>query len=451
MASALAAAVSAALFWFGTGLHPVWFTLWLAPLPVLLAAARTRGWIAFATAALGWAAGAMNMWAYWAKVGVPVPVRILATLGPALIFGAGVALWRRFQTSGRYWLAAAALPTLDTAFEFVQAVTSVHGTFGSLAYSQADALPVIQLASVTGIAGVTFLALLGASAVATLRRGPMLAAFAVILAATGGGWLRLRQDDRAPRVTVGLAACDRQEYLFPSQPAAARALAQRYAAAARELAQRGAALVILPEKIARLTDDQMDAFDEPMAGAGVEVAAGVERWTPAAKRNEIRLYSKNGRVEALYEKHHMLPAFESHLLVGTERVLLMRPSGEWGMTICKDMDFPALSREYGRDGAGLLIVPAWDFVDDGWLHSRMAILRGVESGFTVARAAKQGRLTVSDNRGRVLGEQITGDFATLLAAAPVAYTRTLYASYGDWFGWLTVISLAGLGLMIRRR
>lgn len=35
----------------------------------------------------------------------------------------------------------------------------------------------------------------------------------------------------------------------------------------------------------------------------------------------------------------------------------------------------------------------------------MAILRGVESGFSIARAAKQGRLTVSDSRGRVFAWQ----------------------------------------------
>ena len=45
------------------------------------------------------------------------------------------------------------------------------------------------------------------------------------------------------------------------------------------------------------------------------------------------------------------------------------------MEICKDMDFPLLSRQYGNDGAGLMLVPAYDFVTDGWLHGRMAILK----------------------------------------------------------------------------
>jgi apolipoprotein N-acyltransferase len=104
------------------------------------------------------------------------------------------------------------------------------------------------------------------------------------------------------------------------------------------------------------------------------------------------------------------------------------------------MDFPQLSREYGKDGTALLIVPAWDFVLDGWLHGRMAILRGVESGFTIVRSPKQGVLTVSDDTGRVLARRTTGaePFTSLIAAAPVHHSDTIYARFGDWFAWLNV-------------
>jgi apolipoprotein N-acyltransferase len=55
---------------------------------------------------------------------------------------------------------------------------------------------------------------------------------------------------------------------------------------------------------------------------------------------------------------------------------------------------------------GLLLVPAREFTFDGWLHARMAVFPGVESGFTIARARQHGILTVRDNRG-VLAEQNT--------------------------------------------
>jgi apolipoprotein N-acyltransferase len=110
-----------------------------------------------------------------------------------------------------------------------------------------------------------------------------------------------------------------------------------------------------------------------------------------------------------------------------------------------------LSRQYGKDGTGLMLVPAWDFGDDDWLHDRMAVMRGVESGFSIARAAKEGLLTVSDDRGRVLAEQKSSSapFATLIANVPVRHDTTLYARLGDWFAWLNVglllVILASLG------
>jgi apolipoprotein N-acyltransferase len=113
------------------------------------------------------------------------------------------------------------------------------------------------------------------------------------------------------------------------------------------------------------------------------------------------------------------------------------------MEICKDMDFPRLSRQYSQDGVGLLLVPAWDFVQDGWLHGRMAVLRGVESGFSIARSAKLGILTATDDRGRILAERDTLGipFATVIVTLPVRHDATIYSRFGDWFAWLDIVVL----------
>jgi len=123
---------------------------------------------------------------------------------------------------------------------------------------------------------------------------------------------------------------------------------------------------------------------------------------------------------------------------------LKRPSGLWGVAICKDLDFPKLGREYGASGISLLLVPAWDFVDDAWLHGRMAVMRGVESGFTIARSAKEGLLTISDSRGRILAEKSSAaaPFSTLVADVPLSRQTTPYVLLGDWFAWLTLAALA---------
>jgi apolipoprotein N-acyltransferase len=145
-----------------------------------------------------------------------------------------------------------------------------------------------------------------------------------------------------------------------------------------------------------------------------------------------------------YDKQHMLPSFESNLEPGRTLTLLPQSSGTWGVEICKDMDFTLLSRDYGGAGAGLMLVPAWDFDLDRILHGHMALMRGVESGFNIVRAAKQGYLTVSDNRGRILAETTSDSahFATLVADVPTTHTTTIYLLLGDWFAWLALALLA---------
>jgi apolipoprotein N-acyltransferase len=62
-------------------------------------------------------------------------------------------------------------------------------------------------------------------------------------------------------------------------------------------------------------------------------------------------------------------------------------------------------------------------------------MRGVEDGFSIVRAAKNGFLTVSDNRGRIVGEvsSSSAPFATLLVEVPAEHRWTVYQLLGDWF------------------
>jgi apolipoprotein N-acyltransferase len=72
----------------------------------------------------------------------------------------------------------------------------------------------------------------------------------------------------------------------------------------------------------------------------------------------------------------------------------------------------------------------------------MAVLRGVESGIAIARAARRGRLTLSDDRGRVVAEaSAEARDAELVGDLPVHNTRTRYAQWGDWFAWLNIAGL----------
>ena len=206
-------------------------------------------------------------------------------------------------------------------------------------------------------------------------------------------------------------------------------------------------MFVLPENIGPVNDasqvDIDDFFDKlaKETGAYIEIGIVVSRLRAPGIRSVCT--RREGELAATYNKHHLLPPGENRFTPGTKRAVVSGISGKWGLEICKDMDFPRLSRQYSRDGVALLIVPASDFVDDGWLHGRMAILRGVESGFSIARSAKLGILTATDDRGRVLAQRDTigPSFATAVANIPVRHDSTLYSRFGNWFAWVCVALL----------
>ena len=452
---------SAALFFFGTGLTPVWILLWLAPIPVLWLAPRVSAGQAFFFAAAAYVLGALNIWFYLTIV-TPVWVTLLFVFAPACLFATAVVLFRNRMLRGRLWQAALIVPAFWVSYEYVTSLVSIHGTIGNISYSQMNFLPILQLAAVTGIWGISFSILFFAAAVAGLlspapaREKWVLSvtAAAFFLCVFGYGFLRLaRSPKNAPMVKVGLVASDDSEMMLAPTPEQALGMYDRFGKEIRTLQGRGIQMFVLPENSGSVTDASVAATDEKLGAVAKEahafLAIGVARIRPTVSRNEERLYSPDGTLVATYDKHHLLPPFENQFTPASTRTTLKEPSGTWGLQICKDMDFPLLSRQYAKDGVGLMIVPAWDFTLDGWSHGRIAIMRGVEGGFSIARSAKRSILYATDDRGRVLAEQNTMflPFATVVTSVPVHHDVTLYSRWGDWFAWLNIALLAGLVLL----
>ena len=451
--------VTAAFSYFGTGLHPIWWALWLAPIPVLAIAPRLGGGAAFLLGSIAWLVGEMNQWNYVRQeMELPWQMVILYFVAPAVVFGFGVRFTRRFLRRGSLFLAAFAFPVYWVAIEYLTAITSPHSTFGNLAYTQMNCLPVIQIASVTGLWGISFVVFLFAGAAGALlsgagkpwqRRALAIMVGLVVCAVVVFGEWRLRSNPSGEPVAVTLIAKDVPTSLYRGSEAQAMELLREYADEIRRVTPVGTQAVVLPEKIGRLSESALseaDAlFSSTAVGTRSAIVLGLVRKTPSGTFNSSRLYSADGKLEANYDKHHLVPRVEPEK-PGDKRVVLDESSGRWGLQICKDMDFPKLSREYARDGANLLLVPAWDFNLDRWLHARMAVMRAVENGFTLARSGRNGLLTLSDNRGRIIAEATTapGRFVSVTGRVNVAREKTFYAQSGDWFAWLCVAAFVTL-------
>ena len=450
----------AVLVFFGTGLDPFWPLMWFAPLPVLLFANRASWWAAALAAGCGVMLGILNLWGmFHGLLQTPWPILLQIYLSEGIAYALAVCLYRALLQRGAHGTAFLAFPAVIVSFEYFLNVSSPHGTAGSLAYSQLAFLPFLQLASLTGPWGMTFLLLAVPTALAvawhlhrTLPRralqlvGGTVAVLALVLVF---GAVRLGTQQPGAKVQVGLVtsdAADDVDVAAPGQPT--EALFARYGTAVSALAAQGAQVIVLPEKLAVVIDgqttDATDAYFGKLAErTGAGIVAGVIRVAKDGRKyNEARVYMP-GQAPLGYDKEHMLPAFEYMLTPGTALTTLGRGNTTWGVQICKDMDFTPLSADYGRKGVGLMLVPGWDFVADWVFHGHMAVMRGVESGFSVVRAAKQGSLYVSDDRGRILAEtrSAPGSFPSLLATVATGHADTFYDRMGDWVAYLALLLL----------
>ncbi|MEU4830130.1 nitrilase-related carbon-nitrogen hydrolase [Streptosporangium sp. NPDC023615] len=451
--AAATTSLSAVLLYLGTGLHPVAWLTWLAPLPVLLLAPRVPASLAALTALLAWGAGGLTTWTLQRdRMGLPLPVALLNLLVPALLAVVAVLLFRTLLRRDRPCLAAVSVPATWVSAEYLVPVLTPNGAIWSLAPTQSDLLPVLQLASLTGGWGVTFLVTGLPAALAASRRGrPRIAAAALVLVAlvAGLGALRLGlAHPDGPVRTIALLASRQQGDWAPADTPRGRERLAEVLARLRALSP-GTDMAILPEGGFVTTSDDLPLITRPLAALArdrrLDIVAGVI--VTDANRNTAMVFPAAGGEPGTYLKRHMVPGVESY--TPGDRLLLLPGAG---VAICKDLDFPSLAREYRRRGAELMLLPAWDFDLDDRQHARTAVLRGVENGFWIARSAANGNLTVSDPYGRVLAETTTTSRAVVTLTATVRTGGTgAFATYGgDWFAWLC-LALTALSLVTTRR
>jgi apolipoprotein N-acyltransferase len=453
--------VSGLSFYFGNGLMPSWPLVWFAPLPVLFLALRRPAWLSALMASVALLAGGLNLWDYM-RTFERVPVIWFADVGMvAVAFAVGVLLMRALERRGAEWGAWLALPAVWVGFEFVRYLLLwPHGSAGCIAYSQLNFLPFLQFASIAGPWGMGFVLLLFPTGIALAihRWRPARKQAIRVLGATLGvvaavlifGVVRLSIPQPGPMVRVGLIASDANGGAGVEKPGAPTwNLFKNYAEHARQLIALGAHAVVMPEDMGAVLDSDVartDAIFQPIAdGTGATLVVGMARIGVKGRHNEARNYTPHAAARS-YHKEHLLPPYEtSHFTPGTKRMQFAAPGTgvrqNWGVAICKDMDFTNPSRSYGQNGVGLMLVPAWDFQVDRFWHGHIAVMRAVEDGFSLVRSARGGYLTVANDRGRVLAEvrSDSAPFATLLASVPAGHNATLFLLLGNWAGWCSIV------------
>lgn len=370
---------------------------------------------------------------------------------------------------GSGW-ALAAVPSLWIAGEWVRGRLMDGFPWGLLGYSQHSVLPVIQIAGVTGVYGVSFLVVAVNAALAAVvalgwRRARLgvAAAGVVLLASLTFGLQGLRDlgpgsGARGVPIAVIQPSVDQSLKWDPAHQAEILALYQRLtrrAARSRPAAivwPETAAPIFLrsdPELLARLTRLAAD-LETPLLVGSVDRQDGPR----GAFLNSAFFLTGQG-IRAKYDKIHLVPfgeyvplprlmgfvrscaEFISDFAAGERRTVFPLPGAPFGAVICYEVIFPELFREFVAGGAVFMANitnDAWFGETSGpWQHLGTLPLRAVENRVAIARAANTGVSAFVEPSGQVSAWLPLGERGVLEGAVELRRRTTLYTRFGDWF------------------
>ncbi|MEO6583205.1 MAG: nitrilase-related carbon-nitrogen hydrolase [Ferruginibacter sp.] len=458
------------LSWFlGNELYGnFWYLLWFAPIPVLLLSFNAKGKFAFVIAYIAYTIGRLSWFTYLQETS-SLSFAIILTLFLPLIFSIVLIAVRRIVVTSQTWLSVFAFPVLFTASEFIMLNVSPEGSSSSLAYTQMNFLPVIQIASVTGILGITFIITFIPSVIAVgwhfrFQKSKfflltIVSAF-FIIGVLLFGIFRINNKAEINSFKAGLVSLNEQNHDASKRPDSKKSLQtiHYYADAISKLADSGAQLIVAPERAINIDTtinvEAISILSKVARQKHVYLIMGYTNIKSEPERNSALVINTNGDVIVDYHKVHLIDGLEYRFTPGNKMGLFTFNDMQAGVAICKDLDYPDYINKYGKIKISFMVVPAWDFVINDWLHSRMTILRGVENGFSIIRTTRQGRLTISNCYGRVCFEKdaSNGEQTFLFGKVSIKNTNTLYANFGNWFGILNaVVALLFIFEIIRKR
>ena len=378
------------------------------------------------------------------------------------------------------FVATFVLPLAFVTTELLTALLSPYGSWGSLAYTQFDNLPLIQMVSVTGSAGVVFAMAWFAAVVnwawenrfSWKRVGfEVTAVLAVLSLVQLLGGVRLAGRPRNPstvrvagitvrrgdtdKIVMGLLDPNHTPSVLKAARAAAATLHDTLFQRSEREVRAGARIIVWSEANGLVVKQ-----DEPaLITRGREFAArhkihlfmALATATPALPRYENQLVAidPDGQVAFRYHKAKPVPGDKE---IGADRTIpkpIPSAVGKIGGAICFDMDFPQLIHRAGRGGADIVVAPSSDWLEIDPIHTRMAIFRGIENGFAVIRPTNKGLSAAADCQGRILA---SADFFAsadprIVALVPTRGARTFHAAVGDLFAWACMLALAGLAVL----
>jgi apolipoprotein N-acyltransferase len=373
-------------------------------------------------------------------------------------------------------------PALWTALELARTYVFSGFPWSLLGYSQYQMLPVIQVADITGVYGVSFLIVLVNTAVSEYlmnrkRYFGIVVTLVAMVLTLGYGFIKLRTPEGDSRITVSVVQgnIEQDKKWDSAYQAQTREVYQKLT---REALKEGPDVVIWPETatpfyfgaIKGLDADLTADLRDFVRSTNTPLLTGSPSYEQRSDhsyilRNSAYLLDHTGATAATYHKIHLVPFGE---YVPLKRVLffvdkMVQAIGDFqsgdeytvmtvptphgatklGTVICYEIIFPDLVRRFVDRGVAVMTT----VTNDAWFgrtaapyqHFSMAAFRAVENRVPVARAANTGVSGFIDSKGNILAASDIFKEAHLTRRIVPGNVKTFYTKRGDVFSYACVI------------
>ncbi|MEE2876406.1 MAG: apolipoprotein N-acyltransferase [Candidatus Neomarinimicrobiota bacterium] len=461
------------------------FLAWFGLVPLLRALLLARPWRG---ALLSFLSGlVMNALAlHWLvfNVGAPLNVTsaslVAASLYLAIFWGlfGSVFVFSHSRTGAGLLL----MPGLLVGMEFLMSLGPMGFPWVSLATTQTDYLPVIQLVEWTGTVGISFwlvtvnILLYDLFILPRAHRPYLLSeAFFFVVCIWLVGYVRLitlKNDDYDKAISISIVQPNvgpHEKWDPKNKDRIFAQLDSLYMLASKS----GPNLIIWPEAAtpAFLTKDyrRLAQVRQRIRQTGIPLLTGTVDWKITENRknyyNSVAMISEDGDIP-IYHKNQLVPMGEfnpfvrqlplseelnlGHYSRGREMTVFKLGDSSFASIICFESVFPRLVRQLTREGAQFLVV----VVNDGWYgksaelyqHKAIARLRAIEHRYPVVRSANTGISTVIDKAGREVASLGIGETGVITASIVPSEGETFYHRWGDWLVLVSMLSLALFGV-----
>lgn len=361
-------------------------------------------------------------------------------------------------------------PLLYTCFDFSLNLFNPFGTLGVLGYSQYDFLAFSQLASITGMWGLTFMITwFGAvsywvinnyNGKENIKRGIVIYSSILIVILTYGS-VRLNMPAGDSTITIAGIHCqdknvegakmntlletnDTTKFKIYSDTIINRLIKETI-----KQASAGAKIVLWSEissKILKSKEDSLiSIFKDLSRQQQIYLIASpytINANSDSKPENKVLVFSPKGELVLAHYKYG--GNFMEGTLQGDK--IIKTVSSEYGKLsaiICWDGDFPSIVKQVGKLHTDILFIPASDWREIDPMHSYVAIFRGIENGCSVVRQTRNGLSIMADGRGKVVSQMDHFTTSSWVTVGQVPNVRwfTLYPIIGDLFGWLSYLFL----------